>query len=253
MSSERWGVYQKSEVEGPLEVSVSPGGSGIPQGSRGSLGRQVVPEVGGCPNRSKVLQKSGRSIREGVSPQKNGSLPERREPTEKWGLSQTWGPSVKEDPSERRRFPTEVGDSLTEAGPPTDKGVHALEAVPSEKRKPQRSPGHRKPVPRHQRRWPLTHRSCSAPPRATAESPATSGGGVRSSPLGSCGGSSLRWRPRWRQRQDDGRRTDRLRGRREARSGGGDARARTGALTPGGRSRRAALGAGARSRRSVSH
>lgn len=64
------GVYQRSEVEGPLEASVSPGGSGIPQGSRGSLGRQVIPEVGGCPKRSKVLQKSGRSIRERVSPQK---------------------------------------------------------------------------------------------------------------------------------------------------------------------------------------
>lgn len=93
---------------------------------------------------------------------------------------------------EKRRSPTEVGDSFTEASP-ADKKVHTLEAVPSQKRKPQRSPGHRKPGTRHQRRWPLTHRSCSAPPQAAARSRAASGCGVGSSPLGSRSGSSLRW------------------------------------------------------------
>lgn len=86
----------------------------------------------------------------------------------------------------------------------------------------------------------LTNRSCSAPPRVAAGPRAASGGRVGSGPLGSRGSGSLRWRPRWQRRQDDGRSTDRLRGRREARSGDRDARARAGALTPGGRSRRAA-------------
>lgn len=89
----------------------------------------------------------------------------------------------------------------------------------------------------------LANRSCSAPPREAAGPRAASGGRVGSGALGSRGGGSLRWCPRWRRRQrrqDDGRSTDRLRGRREARSGDRDARARAGALTPGGRSRRAA-------------
>lgn len=115
-----------------------------------------------------------------------GDPSEKRNPPQKWGV-----------PSEKRVF--------------ADKGVHALEAVPSQKRKPQRSPGHRKPGTRHQRRRPLTHRSCLAPPQAAAGPQAVSGGEVGSGPLGSHGGSSLRWRPRWRlrrRRQDDGRTTD---------------------------------------------
>lgn len=90
-------------------------------------------------------------------------------------------------------------------------GGPRMEAAPSEKRKPQRSPGHRKPGTRHQRRPPLTHRSCSAPLRAAVRPWAASGGRVVSSPLGFRGGSSFRWRPRWRRRGDrttDYRRTN---------------------------------------------
>lgn len=175
-------------------------------------------------------------------------VPQRKEVSQRGGVPQRSG-----GPSGKWGVPGEGGSPLREAGVPSDKRVRAPKAVPSEKRKPQRSPGHRKPGTRHRRRRPLTHRSCSAPLRVAAGPRVASGGGVRSDQLGSRGGGSLRWRPRRQRRQDDGRPTDRLRGWRGARSGGGGARARAGALTPGGRSRLATLGAAARSRRSFSH
>lgn len=99
----------------------------------------------------------------------------------------------------------------------------------------------------------LTNRSCSAPrDRQLGPGPASSRA-LESGLVESHGDGSLGWRRRRRRRQDDGRPTDRLRGRRGERSGGEGARARAGAPTPGGRSCRGALGAAARSQRSFSH
>lgn len=134
-----------------------------------------------------------------------------------------------------------------------EKGVNSAKVV-REKRKPQRAwgTGNRGPA---SGACPLLTEVARRPRR---QRPTASGGAVRSGLVASRGGDSLRWRPRrplWRRRQrrQDRRQTDRLRGRRGARSGGGGARARAGALTLGGRSRRAALGAAAQSRGSVSH
>lgn len=99
----------------------------------------------------------------------------------------------------------------------------------------------------------LANRSCSAPRDRQLGPRPTSGRALGSGLVASHGDGSLGWRLRRRWRQDDGRPTDRLRGRRGARSGSEGARARAGALTPGGRSCRGALGAAARSHRSFSH
>lgn len=97
------------------------------------------------------------------------------------------------------------------------------------------------------------NRSCWAPPDGQLGPGPASGRTLRSGPVASSGDGSLGWRLRRLRRQDDGRPTDRLRGRRGARSGSQGARARAGALTPGGRSCFGALGAATRSRRSFSH
>lgn len=77
------------------------------------------------------------------------------------------------------------------------------------------------------------NRSCSAPhDRQLGPGPA-SGRTLGSGVVASYGDGSLGWRLRRLRRQDDGRPTDRLRGRRGARSGSEGARARAGGCEAG--------------------
>lgn len=179
------------------------------------------------------------SFRGGVSetgPSENGPL------NEAGGPSKRWGTLRKEAPLRRQR-------SLREAGS-TRQRVHAWKRPPSEKRKPQRSPGHRSQRPPPAAASALTHRSCSAPLRAAAGPQTAWGGKVGSVRLGLAAAA-----PSGGARGADaaaatGRRTiDRLTAR-AARSAvrAAGVRVRARALTPGG-SRRAALEAAAWSRR----
>lgn len=157
------------------------------------------------------------------------------------GHSQTRGVLHREGSSQkrgtfRRRFPKESSRETHQPGQAEAGGA--------------RGTGSRGP---RQRRLPRTHRSCSAPRDPQLGPGPASGRELGSGLVASHGDGSLEWRLRQRWQQDDGRPTDRLRGRRGARSGSEGARARAEALTPGGRSCRGALGAAARSHRSFSH
>ena len=73
----------------------------------------------------------------------------------------------------------------------------------------------------------LANRSCSAPRDRQLGPRPTSGRALGSGLVASHGDGSLGWRLRRRWRQDDGRPTDRLRGRRGARGGRGPEAAAT--------------------------
>lgn len=144
------------------------------------------------------------------------------------------GPCRRGSPQIRGR----QGGVCSHAGPLGDTGRGRTAEAPGA--------GHRKRGPA--RRRPLTHQVARRPrrrPPGPGTVSAARPGRVRSPPTAAVPSGGARGDGGAGGRTTDDRPTDD--------AGDGGARARAGALTPGGRSRRAALGAAARSRGSVSH